>query len=531
MKKIFYSIFFIFVLFLIFSFKAQATEDPNRYYFINLDKKTIAKGYTVTAFDNSLKLSLVPGILSEETGVSIVELNEPMEMPWQLNRISKIYQFDFRNKAAYDNHKPFYIQFSYNKDSNNQKTVYFFDKNFNAWRPLPTRDYPNENFVRSLIHLPYARIAVFEDPDFLTVGKASWYAYKGGNYAASPDYAKGSIIRVHNLDWEEGSKYAPYVDVEINDYGPDRSIHPDRPVDLDKVAFSRIAPLGAGVINVNLEPIKVVLNENDESADNKGRIDPPEILSKSVSVLDEETGELVFSKNEDEKLPIASLTKIVGIKTFLDLNPGLDLNKIVAYSKNDEEINYIYCNQWESARIRLADGDTLTIKDLIYATLVGSANNSMETLVRVSGISRDDFIRKMNENISSWGATSTYFVEPTGLSPLNVSSAKDYAIIMKEVLKNNLIADISTSNSYRFTTLRDKKTFNLYNTNHFLNLGGELQITGSKTGYLNEAGHCLAVRISNGEKNMIIVILGAESKEQAAKEAKNLFKYSLSLLQ
>ncbi|MCK4553362.1 hypothetical protein KAU19_00140, partial [Candidatus Parcubacteria bacterium] len=76
----------------------------NPQYYIHLDQPTIAKGYTVSAFDNALKLSLTPGILNKATGVDVMQLNEAMDMPWQLDRISKIYQFEFRNKQAYDNH-------------------------------------------------------------------------------------------------------------------------------------------------------------------------------------------------------------------------------------------------------------------------------------------------------------------------------------------------------------------------------------------------------------------------------------------
>ena len=148
----------------------EAAPSLNRYYSININKPTIVKGYTVAAFGDNLKLSLVPGILEEATGVRIVELREPLTMPWNIDLISDVYQFEFVNKAAYDNHKPFYIQFAYKNRSNNLKQVFFYDKNYKKWRPLPTKDFPSESFVRSLIHLPFARIAVFEYPDILTGG-------------------------------------------------------------------------------------------------------------------------------------------------------------------------------------------------------------------------------------------------------------------------------------------------------------------------------------------------------------------------
>lgn len=92
---------------------SRAEEDseiiPNQEFHINLDKETIAKGYTVAGFDDKIKLSLVPKILDQSTDVDMMILNEKIPTPWQLKKISQTYQFEFRNKAAYDNHKPFYI--------------------------------------------------------------------------------------------------------------------------------------------------------------------------------------------------------------------------------------------------------------------------------------------------------------------------------------------------------------------------------------------------------------------------------------
>lgn len=491
----------------------------NESFFINLDKETIARGYTVTAFEDSLKLSLVPGILSESTGVDIVKLNEKIDMPWKVDRISNIYQFEFRNKMAYDNHKPFYIQFSYNEKTNNYKQVYFYDKNFNSWRPLPTRDYPEEKFVRSLIHLPFARIAVFDNPNVMAVGKASWYAYKGGNFAASPDFPKGSIIRVLNIDNKK------HIDIKINDWGPERDIFPDRVIDLDKVAFSRISSVGSGVINVVIEPLYVPEDERGNvlriASGGVGSV--PNITAKSAVVINEQTGDILYSKNASSTLPIASLTKMMAIKVFMDTNP--ELEKVVAYSTADENYNYQYVEyNWKVSRLKVREGDTMTINDLIYTSLVGSTNNTIETLVRVSGMSRDEFIKKMNETAQSWGANSTVFVEPTGLSPENVSSALDYVIITKNVLKEKIIQDASTKYKYEFYTINDDVLHKRYNTNKLLS-SLVLNITGSKTGYLDEAGYCLLSRAEKDGKKIISVILGASTREDSFYETQDLLEY------
>jgi len=520
-RKIQISIFIILLTFLVGSFVLANEVEPliaNPQFFINLDQATIAKGYTVAAFADKLKLSLVPGILSESTGVLVEEIVENMPTPWQMDKISGIYQFEFKNKAAYDNHKPFYIQFSYETETNDHKQVFFYDKNFVAWRPLPTRDYPEEKFVRSLIHLPFARIAVFSNPEAMTSGRASWYAYKGGNFAASPDFPKGSIIRVHNPDNKK------YVDVVINDYGPERNLHPDRAIDLDKVAFRKIASLGAGIVDIWLEPLEIKPDSQGRilGISESGATAELNITSKAAIAMLENSSEIIWEKQATSTLPIASLTKLVAIKIFLDTRPSL--NRVVAYNVQDEEYNYEYCKKWESARVKLNNNDTLTIEDLLYSSLVGSANNTIETLVRVSGLGRNEFIEKMNTTVAGWGTANTHFVEPSGLSPENVSSALDYAIITKEVFTHPIIKKASVMPNYEFYTINTAERHRINNTNKLI-AANKLNITGSKTGYLDEAGYCLMTRVDLGYDQLIVVSLGAPTRDISFRETFDLAEY------
>ncbi len=500
---------------------AEKAENLNKYFSINLDKDTIAKGYTVSVFENKLKLSLVPGILDEATQVEVYELHEDLPEPWKLDMISNIYQFEFKNKAAYDNHKPFYIQFSYNEDDYRYKQVFFYDKNFGTWRPLPTRDFPDGNFVRSLIHLPYARLAIFSFPDTLTVGRASWYAYKSGNYAASPDFPKGSKLRVYN---RENGKF---VDVIINDYGPERQKFPDRVIDLEKNAFAQIASLGAGIIDIYVEPLHIakLSNSNILSIAPEGIGAEPKVIATAAVVMDEGSGRVFLEKNSTSSLPLASLTKLVAVKVFLDTRPTL--NKVVAYADVDAEYNYEHVNKWESASLNIKNGETLTINDLVYSSLVGSANNTIESLVRVSSLSRDTFIAKMNSEVKRWGASTTHFIEPTGLAPENVSSALDYAIITREVLKHPIIAKASTMEKYEFYTINTEKFHRIRNTNHIIRTD-KYTINGSKTGYLHEAGYCLMTRVlKNIYSNLIVVTFGADTRAGSFSETEKLIQYGL----
>jgi D-alanyl-D-alanine carboxypeptidase len=199
-------------------------------------------------------------------------------------------------------------------------------------------------------------------------------------------------------------------------------------IDLDKEAFKKISSPSAGIIQVKIEPLRIVKDKSQRTLGltDKGAHLEPEISAQAAAIIDEENGEVLWQKNGEEVLPIASLTKLMAVKVFLDNNR--DLKQVVEYKYQDEEYNYQYCEKWESSRLRLDEGDKLTVNDLIYSSLVRSANNTVETLVRYSGLSRDAFIQAMNDEAKTLGAESTYFEEPTGLSTKNVSSALDYAI-------------------------------------------------------------------------------------------------------
>ncbi len=130
-----------------------------------------------------------------------------------------------------------------------------FEQNYQGRLTLINPTTSDEKTVSALVKINSTVTLVLvprpkpEDPGYMTEGSASWYAYKGCDCAASPDFPKGSYVKVTRLNDPSKS-----VIVRINDYGPERDIFPDRVIDLDKVAFQKIAPLGAGLTNVRVEP-------------------------------------------------------------------------------------------------------------------------------------------------------------------------------------------------------------------------------------------------------------------------------------
>lgn len=482
-----------------------------------VEEKPANNNLEISFFSNEFKLFFPEGSLNKETKVTAKKIFSPFDWPWNFSPLTKVYEFDLENRGeSYNREKPINIKIYYNEDKPYYKNIYFFDSNLNLWRELPSRDNFKEGYVEATIHFSFSRLAILYNDKIDLEGEASWYSFRGGNFAASPDFPRGSRIRVHNLD---NSKF---VDVVINDYGPDRNIYPNRIIDLDRVAFNQIALPGAGLINIRLEPLHIVRASNDfvfSAGPNRLNIN-----ASSAIVINENDGRVIFAKDADTRAPLASLTKLVAAKVFLDL--GISLDREVVYIEEDEKFNHQFVAPWESARLRVNPGEVLTVRDLIYASLVGSANNTMESLVRVSGLSRQEFIARMNIFSEVWGARQTRFVEPTGLSRDNISTPLDYAIIMREILKDPLISEISTTHIYSFSTINTNRSFRISNTNQLMRYG-LLDINAAKTGFINASGFCLFSRVRNGDDNLIVVSFNSSTRDLSYNDHERLVYYAL----
>lgn len=456
--------------------------------------------------------------------VSIDE--SPANLPWQWQALTPAYSYSFPLANQYDPSRPMTIRVSYDQPNNYYKQIFSYDSASQAWRPLETKDDPLARVASATTTAAADKLILLANPDTLTVGVASWYKYRGGLFAASPDFKKGSVLRVYNLDNGKA------VDVTVNDWGPDRAKHPDRVIDLDKVAFQAIASTSSGLIRVRVEPRRALVLETTQkaaptAAAAKVQTAAPSISAASAVILSEKDGEILWGKNATTTAPLASLTKLVAAKVFLDTKPNL--KQVVTYKTQDQKYNYQYCKPGESAELKLKNGEKVTIENLIYSALVGSANNAVESLVRVSGLSRPAFIKKMNEAAKKLGATSTSFVEPTGLSPDNVSSPYDYAIISKAVLADPYLKKVTTTKKYQFKTIDTKKPHTIKNTSKLVR-DGTYPITGSKTGYLIEAGHCLMTRVTTTKGNLIVVNFGSTNTSNNLTDNEQLIRFGQRLL-
>lgn len=222
-----------------------------------------------------------------------------------------------------------------------------------------------------------------------------------------------------------------------------------------------------------------------------------DIAAESAIAIDEATGEELYGKNVDTKRSIASLTKLM--TAYVLLENEVDLDAVVTYHSRYDQIG---------ARLYVNEGETMTMRDLMYAMTIGSANNAAYALIDNAGYSTSEFVQMMNNAASELELTNTTFADPSGLDPANQSTAADYASFVRQVSRDPDILALTTAQAYAFTTLNTGQYHDFNNTNLLMRTS-DLYITASKTGYLDEALYCLAMKAKDGDREVITVVLGA----------------------
>ncbi len=243
--------------------------------------------------------------------------------------------------------------------------------------------------------------------------------------------------------------------------------------------------------------------------------------SYSVAVVDNSTGKLLFSKRAEDEKPIASITKIIGAYVFLNEKP--DLSEKVCMEQKDEV---------DGGRLKLPVGSTMKAKDFLYSSLIGSANNSATALIRLSGLTKNDFIDKMNSLAEDVGAKDANFVDSSGISPDNKATVKDLALLGRKVFDNNQIRQISGLKKYTFKYDNGKKKKTVLHTSPIVsNNSSYFKVLSAKTGYLPEVGNNLIVKLQSkkSSKNQIIVaLMGANTRNTTTQDAIKLGKWAFS---
>ncbi len=230
----------------------------------------------------------------------------------------------------------------------------------------------------------------------------------------------------------------------------------------------------------------------------------PKLQTKSWALTDADTGLYLAGKNPDERLPIASTTKVM--VALVALEEGVDLDEEVTVSKEAERfVGFTFSN------VGLIAGERLSVRDLLVATLVPSGTEAVYALAEHLGDgSVERFVQKMNAKASEMGLKNTHFEDPAGLDAKgHYSSARDLAAITRAAMGYPAFAEIVGMQEATIET--QNREIEVFNTNELLFTYPEA--TGVKTGTSPEAGPSLIASAKEGEEAYIAVVLDAESED------------------
>ena len=243
--------------------------------------------------------------------------------------------------------------------------------------------------------------------------------------------------------------------------------------------------------------------------------------SKSAILIDTSTGTIIFEKNKDDRVAVASLTKMMSQLLILEeVEKGnLTWDEKITTSAN--------AASYGGTQIYLEPGEVMTARDLMKGISMASANDATVALAeRIAG-TEDKFVEMMNKKVKELGLKNTNFVNPTGLDQDgNYSSAYDLAIIAIELMKHEEIFKFSSLYEDYLRQDRPDK-FWLVNTNKLVRLYEGCD--GLKTGFTNAAGYTMAVTAKRDNLRLLAVVLGEDVSKVRNKETKELLDYGFNL--
>ncbi len=249
-------------------------------------------------------------------------------------------------------------------------------------------------------------------------------------------------------------------------------------------------------------------------------VNEPNLSSRYAVVMDRNSKEVLFAKNENQRVPMASTTKIMTAIVLLEnlgVNNNLTLNTQVEVCKQAGTIG--------GSRLGLVTGNKITVNDLLYGLMLCSGNDTaIQIAVSIAG-SVEEFANLMNKKAEELGLKDSHFVTPHGLDEQeHYTTAYELALIADYALNIDKIAEVVRTKTYTVNINGNSKTIN--NTNELLGyLNG---VNGVKTGFTNGAGRCLVTSVNRNGFNIITVVLGADTKKIRTRDSISLIEYTYS---
>lgn len=241
--------------------------------------------------------------------------------------------------------------------------------------------------------------------------------------------------------------------------------------------------------------------------------DDLDLKSSVALVIDQDTREVLFSKNDSAVLPIASLTKLMtGVIVSEGKLPTEDLIEIIQDDVDTEK----------GSRSRLRVGTVLSRGELLHLALMSSENRAAHALGRTYPGGLPTFVALMNAKARALGMKDTSYVEPTGLSSRNQSSAHDLATLVNFAYNDVKLRELSTSPTHQVAV--GNRTLNFNNTNRLVK-NPQWEIGLQKTGYISEAGQCLVMQAKIAGRKLIMVFLDSAGKLSRIADAERVRRW------
>lgn len=238
------------------------------------------------------------------------------------------------------------------------------------------------------------------------------------------------------------------------------------------------------------------------------------LRSHAALILDAEHGRILFSKNPDNIVPIASITKLMTAIVVLDAK--LPLKEGVVIEQADVDVI-------KNTRSRLRVGTRLSRYDLLRLALMSSENRAAAALGRAYPGGINAFVEAMNNKAFELGMGNSYFVDSTGLNRKNVSTARDLAKLVEAAEDYDLIRQFSTTAAHA-VEFEEERSLKFVNSNRLVR-SSSWEIGVSKTGFLREAGRCLVMQAKISGKPIIIVLLDSAGKNTRIGDANRVKKW------
>ena len=241
--------------------------------------------------------------------------------------------------------------------------------------------------------------------------------------------------------------------------------------------------------------------------------DDLDLKSSVAYVIDQDTNEVLVSKNDQAVLPIASITKLMTGVVISEAKLSMDESITITQDDVDTE---------KGSSSRLKVGTTLTRGELLHLSLMASENRAAHALGRTYPGGLQAFVDLMNAKAAALGMHDTRYIEPTGLSSKNQSSAKDLATLVSLAYQDPILRELSTSPSHQVEV--GKHTLNYKTTNRLIK-NPNWDIGLQKTGYISEAGQCLVMQAKIAGRKLILVFLDSAGKLSRISDAERVRKW------